>query len=198
MYTLQHFVKKGMLALFVAGSMTACKQQGAPAATTAPAAGAATPATSNNGVKIAYVDLDTLESHFDYFIQRKGELEKKRDQMDNELKANARALQAKVAAFQQKANTLSQAEGESIQRSLMTEQQELEQKRQDMGQQYSAQEGQFNDELQKKLDAYLKIYNADKRYTYIFSFRTGQSNILYHDESCDITADVIKGINQVK
>ncbi len=196
MYTLQHFVKKGMLALFVAGSMTACKNQGTN--TTTPNTGNVAPAattTTAGSFRIAYVDLDSLEAHFDYFIQRKKELEKKQEAMDNELKANATALQNEAAQYQQKANTMSQSEVESIQRALYGKQQELEQKRQSMSQQYAAQESQFNDELQKKLDTFLKTYNADKRYSYIFSYRAGASNILYHDESYDITADVIKGMN---
>ncbi|PUZ24928.1 hypothetical protein DCC81_11455 [Chitinophaga parva] len=195
MYTLQQLVKKGMLALFVAGGMTACKNQGN---NTTPPAGAAAPATTTaaaSSFKIAYVDLDSLEAHFDYFIQKKKELEQKQEAMDNELNANANALRNEIQQFQAKANTMTQNEGESIQRALYGKQQELEQKRQNLAQKYAAQESQFNDELQKKLDAFLQTYNADKRYAYIFSFRAGASNILYHDQAYDITADVIKGMN---
>lgn len=181
--------------MFVAGGMTACKNQGN---NTTPPAGAAAPATTTaaaSSFKIAYVDLDSLEAHFDYFIQKKKELEQKQEAMDNELNANANALRNEIQQFQAKANTMTQNEGESIQRALYGKQQELEQKRQNLAQKYAAQESQFNDELQKKLDAFLQTYNADKRYAYIFSYRAGASNILYHDQAYDITTDVIKGMN---
>ena len=52
----------------------------------------------------------------------------------------------------------------------------------------------FNKDLHDRLDAFLKEYNADKRYDYILSYSEGGA-ILYKDESLDITADVIDGMN---
>src|SRR5690606_3831157 len=149
------------------------------------------------GARIAYVDLDSVEAHYEYFKEKKAELEKRQQAIDNELKANLRSLQNEAADFQRRANNnqLTQSEGEAAQRSLMQKQQQLEVKRQNLSQQYMEQEAKFNEDLQKRLDDFLKKFNADKKYAFIFSYRAGASNILYKDESLDITEAVIKGLN---
>lgn len=191
----KQIVKSGLLAAFAAGTFMACQQPGKQAGTAAtPAAGgnAAAPA----GCVIAYVDIDTVEANYDYFKEKKAELEKKQQAIDNELKANLRALQNEAADFQRRANTMTQAEGESAQRSLYEKQQQLEAKRQNLAQQYGEQEAKFNEDLQKRLDNFLQTFNSDKRYAYILSYRSGASNILFKDPKYDITAEVIKGLNE--
>ncbi len=167
---------------------------------TAPAAGnSATTAPAAAGARIAYVDLDSVEAHYDYFKEKKSELEKKQQAIDNELKANLRALQNEAADFQRRANNgqLTQSEGEAAQRTLGEKQQQLEIKRQNLSQQYMEQEAKFNEDLQKRLDDFLKTFNADKKYSFIFSYRAGASNILYKDDALDITAPVIDGLNKI-
>jgi len=116
--------------------------------------------------------------------------------MDNQLKGKARALQSEYEDLQRKASTLTQEQGESAQRSLMSKQQQLEQEAQNLRASYTEQETKFNEELQKRLDDFLKSYNADKRFAYIFSYRSTASNILYKDPAYDVTPDVIKGMNE--
>lgn len=195
MRTRKQFVTKGLLAALAAGLFMSC--QGNKSGSNAPAA---TPAANNGSpaaasFKIAYVDLDSLEAHFEYFKEKRGQLEQKQQGMDNQLKGKARALQSEYQDLQRKASTLTQEQGEAAQRSLMAKQQQLEQEAQNLRATYSEQEAKFNEELQKRLDDFLKTYNSDKRFAYIFSYRSGVSNILYRDPAYDVTADVIKGMN---
>ncbi|RBL88486.1 OmpH family outer membrane protein [Chitinophaga flava] len=190
----KQFVTKGLLAALAAGLFMACNgNKSGNNAPATPAAGTNAPAAAS--FKIAYVDLDSLEAHFEYFKEKKSQLEQKQQGMDNQLKAKARALQSEYQDLQRKASTLTQEQGEAAQRSLMAKQQQLEQEAQNMRAEYAQSETKFNEELQKKLDDFLKSFNADKRFAYIFSYRTGQSNILYVDSSYDVTAEVIKGMN---
>ncbi|MEZ2445021.1 OmpH family outer membrane protein [Chitinophaga sp. RCC_12] len=195
MRTCKQLVNKGLLAAFSAGLLMSC--QGNKAGNSAPAASSAansgTPAAGS--FKIAYVDLDSLEAHFEYFKEKRGLLEQKQQQMDNQLKGKARALQSEYADLQRRASTLTQEQGEAAQRSLMSKQQQLEEEAQNLRASYTEQETKFNEELQKRLDDFLKSYNADKRFAYIFSYRSTASNILYKDPAYDVTPDVIKGMN---
>ena len=50
--------------------------------------------------------------------------------------------------------------------------------------------------LKKKIDDYLAIYNKDKGFAYIFSNDPGL--MYYKDNAYDITADVIKGLNEAQ
>lgn len=196
MRTRKQLVTTGCIAALAAGLLMSCQGNKAGNSTTAttPAAGTATPSAAGS-FKIAYVDLDSLETHFEYFKEKKGLLEQKQQQMDNQLKGKARALQAEYEDLQRKASTLTQEQGEAAQRSLMSKQQQLEQEAQNLRATYAEQETKFNEELQKRLDDFLKTFNADKRFAYIFSYRSNASNILYKDPAYEITGDVIKGMN---
>lgn len=193
MYTRQFFVKNGLILAAVAGIFAACQQGNKPAA----AKGADSSAQSGNGIeqRLAYVDIDSLEAHYDYFKEKKAELEKKKEAAQNEISGRERQLQNELYALQQKAPTMTQAEGHAAEASLQKKAQQHELDRQNKYAQLQTQEAQFNEDLQKRLDETIKKYNADKRYSFIFSYRAGASNILYKDEAYDITKDVIKELN---
>ncbi|RAI99695.1 periplasmic chaperone for outer membrane proteins Skp [Chitinophaga skermanii] len=193
MYTKKQIVKNGFLMAIVAGTFMACGQSNN--ANNAAKSASDSASSAATGLKIAYVDLDSLEAHYEFFKQKKAELERKQLAMDNEIQADARVLQEQYNSLQRRANTLTQAEGEAIQRDLMAKNQNLEQKRQTLSRQYMEVEQSFNDELRKKLDSFLLKFNADKRYGYIFSYRDGGTNILYKDPAYDITDVVTKGLN---
>jgi outer membrane protein len=200
MRTYRQIAKIGFVAAFAAGVFIACQpanKQDNTSKATANTEATGT-AVANNNFIVAYVDIDTVEAYYDYFKEKKAELEKKQQAIDNELKANVRALQNEAADFQRKANTMTQAEGEAAQRTLYGKQQELQEKEQNMRSTYAEQENKFNEELQKRLNDYLEKLNSDKRYAYILSYRTGASNILYKDPKYDITREVIKGLNEAE
>lgn len=194
----QQIVKNGLLLVAIAGFMASCQPKNNAATPAAGSDKAANGAEGGAGFKIAYVDLDSLEAHYEYFKEKKSELEKQQELIENELKAKARVLQNEVAALQQRAQSgqLSQVEGQNAERDLMQKNQQLELTRQQKQQAYMQQEAQFNDDLQKRLDDFLQTINKG-RYAYIFSYRKGASNILYKDTQYDITAEVIKGLNEL-
>lgn len=196
MRTTKQLVKSGLLAVLTAGTFIACQQNNKQGNNSPAAAAKDDSVASNNSFIIAYVDIDTVEAHYEYFKEKKAELEKKQQAIDNELQANVRALQNEAADFQRKANGMTQSEGEATQRALYNKQQQLEGKAQAMRSQYAEQENKFNEELQKRLNDFLTKYNSDKRYAYILSYRSGASNVLYKDEKYDITNEVIKGLNE--
>lgn len=156
---------------------------------------AAAPDTGATSLRIAFVNIDSLELHYSYFQVKKEELDKKQQAIQNDLAGRAKALQNEVADLQKKAPTLTQSQGEAAQKSIMQQQQALQQREQNLRQQFMEEQQQFNDDLHKRLDAFLQKYNQDKHYTYILSYSEGVSDILYKDASQDITGDVIRGLN---
>jgi outer membrane protein len=48
-------------------------------------------------------------------------------------------------------------------------------------------------DVNKRIEAFLKDYNSDKRYSYILAYSPG--TIYYKDSAFDITTDVLKGLN---
>lgn len=166
---------------------------------------AAQPATGNalvsdpsasHSLTIAYVNIDSLEAHYGYFQQKKAELAKEQESIQRDLSSRAQALQNEVAQLQKKAATMTQAEGEAAQQSVMQKQQALQQREQDLRQKFLQDQQDFNTDLHSRLTAFLKKYNENRHYTYILSYSEMASDILLKDSAYDVTADVIKGLNE--
>lgn len=151
------------------------------------------------GARIAYVDIDTLESNYDYFKRRKVEFENRQKSIDTELERMASTLQNEYAALQKKAQDglMSQSEGEAAQQRLMAKQQELELKRQNLGAKYLKDQDAFNKEIHDNLHAYIEKYNDEKGFDYILSY-SKDGSILYANKGLDVTQDIIDGMNADK
>lgn len=152
---------------------------------------------SNTGVTIAYVNIDTLEAKYIYFKQAKEDFEKRQAVAEAQIKASATQFQNEYISFQKKvqAGTMSQTEGEAIQKKLASMQQGLETKRQNLSNQLMEEQDQFTQKLQNQLDSFLTIYNKDKHYDYIFSHVKG-GGILLANPAYDITNDVVNEMNK--
>jgi outer membrane protein len=151
------------------------------------------------GARIAFVDIDTLESNYDYFKKRKVEFENRQKSIDAELEKMANTLQNEYAGLQKKAQDglMSQAEGEAAQQRLMAKQQELELKRQNLGAKYLKDQDVFNKEIHDNLHKYIEQYNEEKGYDYILSY-SKDGSILYANKGLDVTQDIIDGMNKSK
>ena len=151
------------------------------------------------GARIAFVDIDTLESNYDYFKKRKVEFENRQKSIDADLEKLASTLQNEYAGLQKKAQDglMSQAEGEAAQQRLMAKQQELELKRQNLGAQYLKDQDLFNKEIHDNLHKYIEQYNEEKGYDYILSY-SKDGSILYANKGLDVTQDIIDGMNANK
>lgn len=152
-------------------------------------------ATAQGGQVIAYVNIDSLEANYEFFKEKKAALEKTQQNAEATIQRDAEAFQREVYDFQQRAQTMTQAEGEATQERLMNKKDALERKQQQLSESLLAEQTSFNRELNAKLDSFLAEYNADKSYAYILSYAKGGS-ILYKDSAYDITADVVKGMNE--
>jgi len=148
--------------------------------------------------RIAYVNIDTLEAHYEYLKNKKDDFNKRQASIESELQNSAQRMQNDYIALQQKQQqgTLTQAEGEAGQKRLMQMQQSLETRRQAVTEQLLKERDNFNQEIQKNLDSFLTEYNKDKGYDYILSYSKGNV-IMYADKRLDITEDVIKGMNEM-
>lgn len=149
------------------------------------------------GTQIAYVNLDTLETKYTFWAEKKASFEKSQKSMEAEIDRLSTTFQNEATAFQKKAQagTLSQTEGEAGQRKLSKMQQDIESRHEQMSGQLLKETQDFNTELQSRLDEFLARYNKDKKYAYILSESKGSGLILYADESFDITNEIIDGLN---
>src|SRR5450432_46684 len=148
---------------------------------------------SSNNFKIAYFELDSLQNNYQYFKDALNVLKKKEEIMNNELAYLDKSNKKKIAEWQQKGNNMSQAEAEAANREYQQMAKDFQDRKQQLEQGINDEMNDTRKKIRDRLEAYLKEYNKDRTYSYIFSdFPEG---IFYKDTVYNITNDLIKGLN---
>ena len=179
-------------ALAIAAMMVSCNNA-SPKMDDQPASGSANGA----GMKIAYVEVDSLMTQFDFAKDYSESLQKKSINARNTLTQKGNALQAAVNNFQQKLNNngfQSREQAASVQAAIERQQRDLQDLQARLETELANETAKFNEALRDSLQNFLKDYNADKKFDLILS-KAGD-NILMADKRFDITQDVINGLNK--
>jgi outer membrane protein len=171
-------------------SLNSCDKS--PKADEKPAAESKAPAD----LKIAYVEVDSLMTQYEFCKEYSLILEKKSKNIQATLQQKGQALQSAANNFQQKLqqNAYTREQAEQIQAGLQKQNADLEALQQRLGTEFQEETNKFNAALHDSLQHYIEKYNKDKKYTMILS-KSGD-NILYADKGIDITADIIAGLNK--
>ena len=179
-------------ALAIAAMMVSCNKQSAKM-DEQPAAGE----TSASGLKIAYVEVDSLMTQYDFAKDYSVTLQKKSNNARNTLTTKGNALQAAVNNFQQKLNNngfTSREQAASQQAAIERQQRDLQELQARLENELASETAKFNETLRDSLQSFLKAYNKDKQFSLILT-KQGD-NILLADKKFDITNDVINGLNK--
>ena len=179
-------------ALAIAAMMASCNNA-APKMDEQPAAAG----NSASGVKIAYVEVDSLMTQYDFAKDYSVTLQKKSNNARNTLTSKGNALQAAVNNFQQKLNNngfQSREQAASVQSAIERQQRDLQELQARLENELATETAKFNEALRDSLQNFLKDYNADKHFDLILS-KAGD-NILLGSNKLDITQDVINGLNK--
>lgn len=153
--------------------------------------------TPAGGMKIAYVEVDSLMSQYKFCKEYSLILQKKSNNARNTLNQKGKQLQAAAANFQQKLQNngySSREQAASVEAALQRQQQDLQELQNRLGSELDAETAKYNAALRDSLQNFLKEYNKSKKYDMILS-KAGD-NILYADKRHDITQDVINGLNK--
>ncbi len=153
---------------------------------------------SGAGLKLAYVNIDSLDEHYELMKTRRTYPKKRQDSMEAELEQSYQQMQSKGAAIQKKVQdqSLTRSEYEAAQKDMMLMQESFESRKQSLTEKLVKEQEAFKLELKKGLDDYLEQYNKDKHFDFILSYSAaGGSGILYANKALDITKEVIDGIN---
>jgi outer membrane protein len=151
---------------------------------------------ANRPLKIAYVDLDSIQEKYDYYREKMTEFEKKKEGADRDLNNSFQRIENERVAFVQRGNAITQVEAEAFQRDYARKMQNLEQQKANMERQIQEEGIKTMEELKKKINAFLTDYNTTKSYSYIFSYSSGINVLFYKDTAYNITNEVVDGLNQ--
>lgn len=177
-------------ALAIAAMMVSCNNQ-SPKMDDQPAA------ASGDGLKIAFVEVDSLMTQYAFAKDYSVTLQKKSNNARNTLNQKGSALQAAAANFQQKLNNngfQSREQAASQQAAIERQQRDLQELQARLENELASETAKFNEALRDSLQNFLKDYNKSKKYDLILS-KAGD-NILTADKKLDITQDVINGLNK--
>ena len=148
-------------------------------------------------MKIAYVEVDSLMTQYDFAKDYSVTLQKKSNNARTTLNSKGTALQAAMNNFQQKLNNngfQSREQAASVQAAIQRQQNDLQELQARLENELASETAKFNEALRDSLQHFLKDYNADKKFDLILS-KAGD-NILLGAQRLDITQDVINGLNK--
>lgn len=148
----------------------------------------------SGGARVAYLDLDSLQSNYGYYKKIKADFEKKQTESNNEITNLQKRYQSRAMQLQQKGPTMNQQEQDAAMKEINQMQESLAAKKQATDNELFAYNSKMKDDILKKIQDFLKEYNKNKRFDYIFSYEPGF--MFYKDTTLDITRDVVIGLNK--
>lgn len=152
--------------------------------------------TIDGKLKIAYVDLDSIQEKYNYYKEKMVEFEKKKEDADRQLNTAFQRIEEERITFAKKGQAITQAEYENFQRSYQGKMQNLEEQKRNMENAISTDGVKMLEELKTKINGFLETYNKEKGYSYIFSTSNSLNVLFYKDSAYNITNEVVNGLNK--
>jgi outer membrane protein len=158
---------------------------------------AQTAETEVTGLRIAYIELDSLRTQYQLYkdyeviLTRKGtDIQNTLDQKRRKLESNAIALQRKFEnnGFQ------TRDELEKAQKGLQQQEVELQELAAKLQNEFMEEELRINQEARDSIQNFIKIYNQKKNFDYVL-VKAGD-NLLLTNPKYDITKDIVTGLNK--
>lgn len=152
----------------------------------------------NCTLKIAYVEIDTLLTKYNYWNDLNEMMVKKEENIRATLNEKGRELESEAKEFQRKLEnnafaTRERAEQENAR--LVKKQQDLQELQNRLTNELAAENQKNSLQLRDSINSFLKIYNKEKGYSLILS-NTGFDNLLYADPAYNITNEIVEGLNK--
>ena len=164
------------------------------------AIGASTSAACNmthkGNFSMAYFEMDSIAANFDLVKDLKKEMEKRESSINLEMDKMAQNMQQRYNGYQAQANAgkLSQAQSDAAGQELKQLDDQMKARKQALDTEYSDYVMRRQNEIKSKIEEFLKEYNKTHNYSYIVSYEQGL--FYYKDPAYNVTADVIKGLNE--
>ncbi len=146
-------------------------------------------------LKIAYVDLDSIQENYNYYKEKMDDFERKKESADRDLNNAFQKIENERIAFVQKGNAITQVEAENFQREYTRKMQNLENQKKSLENNIQSEGVKTMEELKKKINEFLTEYNKEKGYSYIFSYSSTINILFYKDTALNITSEVVSGLN---
>lgn len=147
-------------------------------------------------LRIAHVNVDTLNAKYQLMLDFKREIESRQNSIQNDYDAKAKVLQDEYVRYQQsvQAGTISQNDAQKMQKDLQGKKDaldEIQRRHDDLLKEAQDRNNTILDIVHK----YVANYNKKMHFDYIFAYAKSGSNMLLANDSLDVTKDVLAGLN---
>ncbi len=145
-------------------------------------------------LKIAYIKVDSLVVNYDFAQEMHDGFTRQQEAFSKEYSDKRSRFETQAAAFQEKVQRggfLTQERAMQERDRLMGEEQQITRLDQELSTKLSQIQADNNKQLLDSLMTYLKIYNKDKKYSYILN----AGEILVGDDAYNITKEVLVNMN---
>jgi len=175
-----------------------------------PATTDSAPAANTNagGDKIVYIDIDTLISKYNLYIDKKSELEAQSKTAETALAGKIEAFQKRVGKFQQElaqiqqnAASIAPVELKKMeekygqqQQNLAKEEESLMKQRDNAAMDLDKKLQETQKDLQDKIDVYLSKIGEEKGYDFVLMKGAG-GGVMFGRKALDITESTLKQLN---
>lgn len=187
------FIVNGLLALAVMTAFTQCDNNKGTTTNT----GNAAPTGGVSELKIAYVEIDSLLTQYNFCKDLNEAMMRKQENVNATLNEKMKALDNEVREFERKYNNhvFTPERAQQEQARLLKMRQDLEAQHQRLMAELQQENDKNSMQLRDSINSFLKEYNKTKGYSLIIS-NTGADNLLYADPSLNITKEIIEGLNK--
>jgi outer membrane protein len=151
--------------------------------------------STEGGLKIAYIDADTLLASYQFQQDLTAELEEKVKAIDSELGRRAQVFQNEVLSYQENAANWSEQLRMQTEQELQNIQQEQQIYREEQNGLLMVEEQRMSNLIRKDLDSIVALIKDRENLDFVFS-KGGTSVMLAANPSYDITDIVLKELNE--
>ena len=147
-----------------------------------------------SGLKIAYIKVDSLAVNYDFAQEMHDNFLKQQEAFTKEYGEKRNRFESQAAAFQEKVQRggfLSQDRALQERDRLVGEEQQITKLDQELSTKLAQIQADNNKQLLDSIMSYVKTYNKDKKYNYIFN----SGEILVGDDAHNITKEILIGLN---
>ncbi len=147
-----------------------------------------------SGLKIAYVKIDSLAVNYDFAQEMHDNFLKQQEAFTKEYGEKRNRFESQASAFQEKVQRggfLTQDRALQERDRLLGEEQQITRLDQELSTKLAQIQADNNKLLLDSIMNYVKVYNKDKKYNYIFN----SGEILVGDDAHNITKEILVGLN---
>jgi outer membrane protein len=149
---------------------------------------------SQAAYRIAYVNSDSLWYKYTFVQEMKDELAAEKLKIEGQYTYKMKKLEEEVIEFQQKAQFMTQQQGQQREGELMQKQQELLQLQESLNTNFIESEQDKNKVVYDSITNYIDIYSKENNIHYVLGYNLSGS-MFYGADTLNITEDIVIALN---